>query len=151
MTIEVVETPRAEQQVGRLRNRQRKAYESFLDELQARGCAALGYRLTGDQPLEHLCVKHLGGQLRVVVAFESSDVAWVLLVGPHDDSDPGIDIYTELYLLVGLDAPPAAKRTKPPCCDADGVAPSLAEEVSELVNRATMLRSRRQEGRRRHR
>jgi hypothetical protein len=142
VTIEVVETPRAEQQVGRLRNRQRRAYESFLDELQAQGCAALGYRLTGDRPLEHLCVKHLVGQLRVVVAFESTDVAWVLLVGPHEDSDPGIDVYTELYFLVGLEAPPAAKRTKPSCCDADGVAPFPAEGASELANRATKLRGR---------
>jgi hypothetical protein len=143
VTIGVVETPRAEQQVGRLRNRQRKAYESFLDELEARGCAALGYRLTGGRPLEHLCVKHLVGQLRVVVAFESADVAWVLLVGPHDDRDLGIDVYTELYSLVGFEAPPAAKRTKPPCCDAGGAAPLLADEALELADRADKLRSRR--------
>jgi len=151
VTIRVVETPRAEQQVERLRNRQRKSYESFLDELQARGCAALAYRLAGDEPLEHLCVKHLAGQLRVVVAFESADVAWVLLVGLHQDSDPGIDVYTELYSLAGFEAPPATKRTKPPCCDADGVAPLLAEGASELANRATKLRSRRQDGTRRSR
>jgi len=141
VTIGVAETPRAEQQVGRLRNRQRKAYESFLDELEARGCAALGYRLSGDLPLEHLCVKHLVGQLRVVVAFESADAAWVLLVGPHDDGDPGIDVYTELYSLVGFEAPSVAKRTKPPCCNADGVAPLLAREASELADRASKLRS----------
>ena len=37
----------------------------FLDTLEAQGCKALGYRLTGDLPIDHLCVKHLIGNLRV--------------------------------------------------------------------------------------
>jgi len=48
--------------------------------LAAEGCAALAYRLAGDPPLDHLCVKHLEGHLRVIVAFESDERAWILLV-----------------------------------------------------------------------
>ena len=35
-------------------------------------------RLSGAAPLDHLCVKHLGGSLRVVVAFEGPHRAWIL-------------------------------------------------------------------------
>jgi hypothetical protein len=76
----------------------------------------------------------------VIVAFADHATAWVLLIGPHVDQDPGIDIYTELYRLVGFTHPPAEKRTKPPCCDDGGVPPALADLADDLVDRATMLR-----------
>lgn len=71
MATEVLATPRAEQQIGSLARKQSKLFANFLDELAASGCRALAYRLSGQTPLDHLCVKHLSGSLRVVVAFES--------------------------------------------------------------------------------
>ena len=136
-------TPRADQQVNGLRGIQIRQLAGFVKDLESRGCAALGYRLTGDEPLDHLCVKHLGGQLRVVVAFERADRAWLLLVGPHDDSDPYIDVYTELYQLVGLRPPDSTKRTKPPCCGKTGEPPALGEAAEELADRAVKMRMRR--------
>ena len=59
-----------------MRRRDREAYDQFLDTLEAQGCKALGYRLTGDLPIDHLCVKHLIGNLRVVVGFEAPGQAW---------------------------------------------------------------------------
>ena len=88
MPTEVLATPRAEQQISRLRRKQSKTFENFLNDLAATGCRALAYRLSGQAPLDHMCVKHLSGSLRVVVAFEASQRAWVLLVGPHNDHDP---------------------------------------------------------------
>jgi hypothetical protein len=70
--VEVVATRRAQQQVEALDRTNTRAFTAFLDDLSLNGCAALAYRLTGPVPLSRLCVKHLRGALRVVVAFESS-------------------------------------------------------------------------------
>jgi hypothetical protein len=110
-------TERAAQQVDQLRKKQRRSYDQFLLALRAQGCASLNYRLSGDDLLSKICVAHLAGALRVVVAFSEPNVATILLVGPHDDQDPFVDVYSQLYELAGLAEPPAAERTKPPCCE----------------------------------
>jgi hypothetical protein len=69
---EVVATPRAEQQIAGLDRIHAKAFGDFLDDLAARGCKALGYRLSGPAPVDHMCVKHLRDSFRVVVAFEDA-------------------------------------------------------------------------------
>ncbi|MEU5694270.1 hypothetical protein [Actinosynnema sp. NPDC020468] len=136
--IEVVETPVATLQSAGLRGQARVAYDRFLDELSHSGCAALGYRITGPEPLPRLCVKHLRGPDRVVVAFPSPDTAWVLLVGAHDD-DPGRNLYDALYELAGVAPALNERRTKPPCC-ADGGPPLAdADLVDDLVARARSL------------
>lgn len=118
----------------------RTAADRMLDDLSHRGCAALGYRLSGGDRLEHLRVKHVRGQIRAVVAFETRTTAWVLLIGPHDDADPGRNVYSQLYELVGHDPLPDAGRRKPPCCDPDDQVPQLDEVVViELVDRAHAL------------
>jgi hypothetical protein len=61
--------PRAEQQVTGLSRKRSRSLESFLNDLAAGG--ALAYRLSGDAPVNHICVRHLSGSLRVVVAFET--------------------------------------------------------------------------------
>jgi len=88
MPTEVLVTSRADQQIASLTRRNTKTFDGFLDDLAARGGQALASRLSGDSPIDHLCVKHLRGSLRVVVAFETPNRAWVLLVGPHGDQDP---------------------------------------------------------------
>ncbi|GAA3841312.1 hypothetical protein GCM10022243_04610 [Saccharothrix violaceirubra] len=125
-------------QAAGLRGPARQAYERFLDELSHSGCAAMGYRVTGPEPLSRLCVKHLRGADRVVVAFPSVDTAWVLLVGRHDD-DPGRNLYDALYELAGVAPRLDERRTKPPCC-ADGVPPLAdADLVDDLVAKARAL------------
>jgi hypothetical protein len=132
-------TPVADRQIAGLRGLRLKAYQQFEQELARQGCAALGYRLTGEQPLPRLCVKHLRGNDRVVVAF-SDDVAWVLLVGPHDDGDQAANVYANLYVLAGVSYP-TQPRTKPPCCDETNAPPRLDEAViDDLVRRARPLR-----------
>ncbi|MFJ9810739.1 hypothetical protein ACIRTB_21180 [Streptomyces sp. NPDC101158] len=139
MAISVVLTSTAQRQVSGLRKPDRASYDQFLAELQSQGCRALGYRLTGPV-VEHLCVKHLRGALRVVVGFHSEDQAAVLLVGPHKDSDPQIDVYATLYRLADLEIPPAGGRAKPPCCDkTSGMPPAEEDLVDDLVQRAREL------------
>jgi hypothetical protein len=74
--VEVVATRRAQQQVEALDRINTRAFTAFLDDLSINGCAALAYRLTGPVPLSRLCVKHLRGAHRVVVAFESPQRAF---------------------------------------------------------------------------
>jgi hypothetical protein len=140
MSVATSLTPRARQQVGMLRARDRKAYDQFLVALRARGCGSLHYRLTGGEVLERLCVVHLTGQLRIVVGFESAKAATILLVGQHSD-DPFLDVYTQLYALADLDEIPTAPRRKPPCCDDDDGFPPLigTETLDDLVQRAQQV------------
>jgi hypothetical protein len=145
MPTEVLATPRAEQQIGALTRKHSKSLEDFLNQLAAVGCQALAYRLSGDLPIDHLCVKHLSGSLRVVVAFETPHRAWILLVGPHDDQDPILNVYAELYRLLGVEPPSDARRDKPSCCDdAAGAPPVLGDALSEILDRAAKLRRTRQ-------
>jgi hypothetical protein len=145
VSVRVEFTARAEQQAFALPKEQRNQVAELIRQLKARGCAALDYRLTGDLPVGRLCVKHLGRNYRALVAFASVGEIWVLLVGPHDDQDPGIDVYTELYRLAGFTAPPPAARDKPPCCDDNGLAPVLDSLLEDLVARAARLRQTRQQ------
>jgi hypothetical protein len=139
MPYAVLRTTLADRQVRGLRGARAAAFERFELALAHQGCAALGYRLTGTDPLPRLCVKHLRGLDRVVVAF-TEDEAWVLLVGPHDAEDAVRDIYLALYELAGV-VPPEQPRTKPPCCDDVGAPPVLDERaVEDLIERVRMLR-----------
>ena len=73
----------------------------------------------------------------MVVAFEGPRRAWILLAGRHDDQDPVLNVYAELYRLLGVDPPDSAGRGKPPCCDeSTDLPPVLGAAVAELVERA---------------
>jgi len=143
---EVTATLRADQQIAGLDRTHAKAFGEFLDDLAARGCKALGYRLSGPAPVDHMCVKHLRDSLRVVVAFEGQQRAWILLVGRHDDQDPVLNVYAELYRLLGIEPPDGAGRDKPPCCDqSTDLPPVLGAAVTEFVDRAAKVRRTRRQ------
>lgn len=82
-----------------------------------------------------MCVRHLRGKDRAVVAFDRDD-AWVLVVGPHDEDNRRADVYTALYELADV-TPPDEPRTKPSCCDENEEPPELdGAVVDDLVRRA---------------
>jgi hypothetical protein len=137
--LEVVLSPRANQQYAALTRRQQRTFDHFLDMLTAEGCAAMAYRLAGEPPIGLLCVKHLDGNLRVIVAFESTERAVVALIGAHV-SNSHTNIYDELYRQQGVE-PRDAKRAKPPCCEeASKVPPVLGEIVHQVLERAKQVR-----------
>lgn len=141
MAVEVRATPLANKIIEELPRRSRRAYDQFEADLAARGCAALAYRLSGDL-LDRLCVVHLIGAMRVIVAFESAEVAYVVLVGNHDDSRPPLDVYQQLYAQAGHEPPDQAGRDKPPCCDAEtGKPPVDSGSLDELLARMRRFRA----------
>lgn len=133
-------TPVAQRQVARLRGPRRKAFDSFVARLGSEGCKALDYRLSGtDQLLPRLCVKHLRGNDRALVAFTDEE-AWVLLVGPHDRASR-LDVYDQLY-AVTTGTSPESPRTKPPCCKEADEPPVLTTGlIDDLVRRTRALRA----------
>jgi len=143
---EVIATPRADQQIAGLDRTHARAFGEFLDDLAARGCQALGYRLSGYAPVDHLCVKHLRDSLKVVVAFEGQQRAWIVLVGRHDDQDPVLTVYAGLYRLPGVEPPDNTGRDKPPRCDeSTDLPPVLGAAVTGLVDRASKVRRTRRQ------
>jgi hypothetical protein len=134
-------TPRAAQQVEALNRRDADAFRAFVLDLGRQGCAALAYRLSGQTPIDHVCVKHLRADLRVTVVFESIDVAWILLVGRHVDDDPTLDVYAELYRVLGQEPEADAGRTKPPCSDeVEKLPPVLGDLADAILASATQVR-----------
>lgn len=94
------------------------AFANATSALERLGCEAAGYRLAGDS-LDKLCVIHLWGRWRLVLAFPEVDVALVVDIGEHLDNDRSRDVYTRVYEALDVD-PPTEARDKPPCCDEVG-------------------------------
>lgn len=135
MAYEVVATPLATRQIKGLRGPAKAAFETFTADLARRGCAALDYRLTGES-IERLCVHHLQGGWRVVVAFDAAPVVWVVLVAQHT-REAASNVYDLLYALSGQRPEPEQRRTKPACCDDEGEPPAAEEELIASLARRT--------------
>lgn len=135
MPVEVELTRVAEIQRKKLSGHVLRAYGSWLNRLRQDGCGALDYRMTG-HTVERLCVRHLHGAWRVIVAFPSPRRAAIVLIGQHLDRVPELDVYRQLYELAGITTPSSAQRGKPPCCGSDDAAPEWAAELDDLVQRA---------------
>jgi hypothetical protein len=117
-----------------MRGRARTRYDVWLQQLKSQGCAAMGYRMTGNF-VDRLCVKHLADDDRAVVVFDSPTAATIILLGPHDQTNPDHDVYTLLYKFAGIPEP-GDDRKKPPCCGADGGPPDgrgVADELAERI------------------
>lgn len=130
--------PLAIRQARGMRGRAAKAFETFYRDLERRGCAAMRYRLSG-RGYESLCVQHVYGSWRAVVAFPEPDgrLAAIVMVGQHDESSSE-NVYGLLYELVGHEPELGAGRTKPSCCDGEtGQPPVTDEHVVEALSQQT--------------
>jgi hypothetical protein len=81
----------------------------------------------------------------VLVAFSVHKVATILLVGPHDDRDPFMDVYAQLYELAGLTEPSSAE---PDSCREllDGAHAKLRAKVAAARRRDNGSERRKQSG-----
>ena len=118
------------------------AFVNATQALEREGCEAAGYRLAGEG-LDKLCVVHLRGRWRLLLAFPEVDVALVVDVGEHIDNDRSRDVYTRLYDALAVD-PPTDPRYKPLCCDEVGPPTDDAQlDAVESGYRALTRRRRR--------
>jgi hypothetical protein len=62
------------------------------------------------------------------------------LVGPHDDQDPVLNVYSELYRLLDIEPSADAGRSKPPCCEPEGEPPILGDVLADILDRAAKFR-----------
>ncbi len=110
----------------------RESLKEALLALEHSGCKAAGYRLAGTT-FERLCVVHLYGAWRLLLAFPESDLAVVLDIGEHLANDATRDIYARLYEVLGM-VPTDEPRTKPPCCDDTDRPPRPSDLVDDLMD-----------------
>jgi hypothetical protein len=80
--------------------------------------------------------------MRVIVAFESPEIAYVVLIGNHERDRPPLDVYQQLYELAGHQPSDQAGRDKPPCCDTEsGEPPVDAALLDELLTSMRRFRA----------
>lgn len=108
-------TPIGAEDLARLRGPIRRAADRKLHELKRSGCKAAQYRLTGAE-VESICVVVLPHNHRLLICFPAENEVAVLLAGPHDETNPGADVYTRLYRSLDIEVP-GGERRKPTCCD----------------------------------
>ncbi len=133
----------AERQLNALRGRRAEAARVAIDELRSGGCERAGYRLTG-AVLKQVCCRHLYGDDRLLTTWPADDHAVIILVGPHKGRAGGV--YGVLMEVLGLEVI-EEERSKPPCCEPDGIPPvdasaaeSIVDAVSGLAKRARRRR-----------
>jgi hypothetical protein len=110
-----------------------------LERLEAEGCAAADYRLTGEV-VERICSLHVYGRYRALVCFPDEESVVVVLVAGHRRGASG-DAYGSLYELLEIPEP-TGKRNKPPCCGEDGE-PPVDQELFDRLLLAIKVLSRR--------
>jgi hypothetical protein len=128
----------ADRQLRALRGDRRKAALGVLNELEHLGCEAAGYRLAGEV-LDHICCRHLRGEDRMLIMWTDEDATVVVSIARHDRG--AADIYETVLDALELEVP-EDERTKPPCCDDEGL-PPVDEELADRVANALRDAARR--------
>jgi hypothetical protein len=98
----------------------RLAYTSAVRELEAHGCAAASYRLSGPDDWPRHCVKTLPRGWKLVMDFPESGRVRLLILQAHTNSS---DPYQTLARLLDVTRAPGLDTNKPGCCNPDGTAP----------------------------
>lgn len=133
--MNVLRTRSAGRTVDRLDRQTRRRYDSAVEELRGRGCAAGGYRLLGDAGEDYpLCCRYFYGQWRMHLAFPDADTVVIVSVAQHTaDSNPH-EALAEVF--PGLSATGRRRSAKPPCCDDSGAPPKMSAEARDVVYEA---------------
>ena len=135
--FDVWPTPIATDDIDELHGDVRAAAKRKRRELELRGCDAADYRLSGAD-VEHICVVVLPRRHRMVIAFPAEEEVTILLVGPHDEMNPELNVYTRLYESLEIEVP-TDERRKPQCC-ADGQPSVDADLVDKFLEGSKKLR-----------
>ena len=131
--MNVLRTRSARRAVDRLDRQARRRYDSAVEELRGRGCAAGGYRLLGDTGENYpLCCRYFYGQWRMHLVFPDADTIVIVSVAQHTaDSNPH-EALAEVF--PGLSATGRRRSAKPPCCEDSVQPPQMSDEARAILD-----------------
>jgi hypothetical protein len=116
----------------------RAAFVAAYEQLEASGCKAASYRLSGAGELPRYCVVTLPRNWRLIIEFPGEDEVALLILAEHSRSS---DPYALLAELAGLERHPSTPRTKMACCSDDGL-PPLPAGAADVKVAADLFRRR---------
>ncbi|HET9898242.1 MAG TPA: hypothetical protein VFQ44_25215 [Streptosporangiaceae bacterium] len=83
----------------------------------------------------------LSANAQAIVAFETPEIACIVLIGNHDREHPPLDVYRQLYEPAGHQPPDQAGRSKPPCCDTESGKPPVDTALSQFKTNSGPFRA----------
>jgi hypothetical protein len=130
--VNVLRTRSAGRAVERLDRQARRRYDSAVEELRGRGCAAGGYRLLGEDGESYpLCCRYFYGQWRMHLAFPDADTVVIISVAKHTaDGNPHVAL---AELFPGLSVTGRRRSAKPACCEDSGAPPAMSDEARAVL------------------
>jgi hypothetical protein len=126
--VNVLRTRSAGRAVERLDRRVRRRYDSAVEELRGRGCAAGGYRLLGSDGESYpLCCRYFYGQWRMHLAFPDPETVVIISVAEHTPDNNPHELLASVF--TGLSVRGRRRSAKPPCCEESGKPPEMGDET----------------------
>jgi hypothetical protein len=131
--VNVLRTRSAGHAVDRLDRTARRRYDSAVEELRGRGCAAGGYRLLGASGENYpLCCRYFYGQWRMHLAFPNPETVVIVAVGEHTKQSNPHELLAEVF--PSLSARGRRRSMKPPCCEDSGKPPVMSDEARAMLD-----------------
>jgi hypothetical protein len=126
--VNVLRTRSAGRVVERLDRQARRRYDSAVEELRGRGCAAGGYRLLGASGESYpLCCRYFYGQWRMHLAFPDAGTVVIVSVAKHTAQSNPHELLAEVF--PGISATGRRRSAKPPCCEDSGAPPEMSDDA----------------------
>lgn len=130
--MDVLRTRSAGRAVDRLDRQARRRYDSAVEELRGRGCAAGGYRLLSESGDDYpLCCRYFYGQWRMHLAFPDADTVVIISVAEHTTDGNPHEVLAQVFPR--LSATGRRRSAKPPCCDNSGEPPAMSDEARAVL------------------
>ena len=136
--MNVLRTRSAGRAVERLDRQVRRRYDSAVQELRGRGCAAGGYRLLGETGESYpLCCRYFYGQWRMHLAFPDPGTVVIISIAKHTTHSNPHELLAEVF--PGLSATGRRRSAKPPCCEDNGAPPQMSDHARAILETAFAL------------
>jgi hypothetical protein len=130
--VNVLRTRSVGRAVDRLDGQARLRYDSAVEELRGRGCAAGGYRLLGVSGESYpLCCRYFYGQWRMHLAFPDAATVVIVSVAKHTAHSNPHEFLAEIF--PGLSAMGRRRSAKPPCCEDNGAPPEMSDDARAVL------------------
>jgi hypothetical protein len=114
----------------------RAAYTDKYIALQARGCAAADYRLSGSGAWPRFCVIDLGAGYKLVLAFQDEQTVVLVHLDQHDQRTDPYAWLEEAFGLPDRSGHGGGRGNRVGCCADDGSPPvdhDLADALASIL------------------